>query len=188
MPFAGNVIPGNRMDPAALQILGFLPTARRSAGDRYTALGNNTYLIPAPYNEAQYDIKIDHQFTPSQRTMFRYSRWDIERKPDSHTPRQFVRHIQSGRHWSWRGPRNSFQYMLAHTWTVSPKAIADFRVGYTRYASIQAWLTGCQPLFDSCQTPFDPPRPGCQTISASIRHTGLSVIYVFRRVSGFGGG
>src|SRR4029077_7615686 len=52
-PFAGNVIPQNRMDPAALKIWSFVPTARRSAGDPLTALGNNTYLIPAPNNEVQ---------------------------------------------------------------------------------------------------------------------------------------
>ena len=159
-PFAGNVIPQACMDPAALKIWSFVPTQRRSAGDPFTALGNNTYLIPAPYNEAQGDIKVDHNLTANQRLMFRYSRWDITRDLTPTLPGSSFDNPNPADTGLWRGPRKSYQFMLADTWTVSPHAIFDFRVGYTRYESIQAWLTGCQPLFNSCQTPFNPSKAG----------------------------
>ena len=157
--FPGNVIPPSRIDPTAAKILSFIPSQRRSAGDLYTALGNNTYASPAPNNEDQWDLKVDHNLTTLQHLVARYSRWTINNAgiPNLPGPDPNSNPADSGLiplH------RKSYQGMLGYTWAVNPRSIVDIRAGFQRYDSSSTNLFACQPLFNSCKNPFDPTKAG----------------------------
>jgi len=159
-PFPSNRLPASRLDPAALKIWSFIPQQRRSAGDPFTALGNNTYQVSTPNDEAQWDLKVDHNFTSNHHLMARSSRWAIERNLPPTLPGSTLQTPNVADTGLWRGPRRSYQYVAGYTWTVSPTSIFDFRTGYTRYTNIQAWRSGCQSQFDSCTNPFNPTDAG----------------------------
>jgi hypothetical protein len=75
-PFPGNIIPEDRWDPAAANVLRDLIPAPNTAGTR-NALGQNinNYLInPAlTRQDNQFDVKVDHALSPSNRFFVRYS-------------------------------------------------------------------------------------------------------------------
>lgn len=158
-PFANNMIPVNRMDPTALKILSFIPNERRSAGDPFTALGNNTFSNPATNNEDQWDLKIDHNLTDKDHLVGRYSSWTIGTTgvPNLPGPDATSNPADSG---LIPLNRKSYQGMIGYTRTVSPKSILDLRVGYQRYISSSTNLFACQPLFNSCTQPFNPTQAG----------------------------
>jgi hypothetical protein len=159
-PFAGNRIPTARMDPTALKILTFLPKERRSAGDPFTALGNNTYANPATDRENQWDLKVDHNITDNQHLVGRYSSWTIGTDGVGTLPGSSDSNPNPADSGLIPLHRKSYQGMVGYTWTVNPKSILDVRVGYQRYASSSTNEFACQPLFDSCKNPFDPTQAG----------------------------
>ncbi len=61
-PFAGNIIPTNRLDPVAMKILGTIPKATTSG------LVNN-YTLQSPFHKVQDlpSVKIDHNLTATRR-------------------------------------------------------------------------------------------------------------------------
>ena len=158
--FAGNRIPVDRMDPTALKILSFIPNQRRSAGDPFTALGNNTYANPATDFENQWDLKIDHNFSENQHLIGRYSSWTINTNGVGTLPGSSDASPNPADSGLIPLHRKSYQGMLAYTWTVNPRSILDIRAGYQRYESSSTNEFACQPLFDSCKKPFDPTQAG----------------------------
>jgi hypothetical protein len=76
-PFAGNVIPSNRIDTVARNILAQLYPEPNTAGTRQASNGQtiNNYLIN-PIKERQdnqFDVKVDHTLTSANRFFTRYS-------------------------------------------------------------------------------------------------------------------
>jgi hypothetical protein len=76
LPFPGNIIPSNRFDPASVNVLRDLIPAPNTTGTK-NALGQtiNNYLIN-PNQERQdnqFDIKLDHALSSSNRFFVRYS-------------------------------------------------------------------------------------------------------------------
>ncbi len=75
-PFPGNIIPANRWDPASAAILAKLYPAANTGGSR-AASGQpiNNYLInpTVTREDDQFDVKLDHQFSPSNHAFVRYS-------------------------------------------------------------------------------------------------------------------
>lgn len=159
-PFAGNLIPRNRMDPTALKILSFIPRERRSAGDPFTALGNNTYSNPVRATERQWDLKIDHSFSPAHLLTGRLSWWNVDNRNTPTLPGVDYDNPNPADTGLYTVPRRSYQPMLAYTWTINPRTIFDIGGGYTRYEVSATHLYGCQPLFNSCKRPFDPTQVG----------------------------
>jgi hypothetical protein len=67
-PFAGNVIPANRLSPAALKLQSFYPAPlTNSVAANYGASGSNVT------NQYAVDIKVDHNFSDNDKLMGRYS-------------------------------------------------------------------------------------------------------------------
>jgi Carboxypeptidase regulatory-like domain/TonB dependent receptor len=62
MPFAGNIIPMNRMDPVAMKILSQLPLPNQNLN---SAVPGSNYFAPAQakQNNDQGHLRIDHKFT-----------------------------------------------------------------------------------------------------------------------------
>ena len=76
-PFAGNIIPDGRIDPVARAILKQLYPEPNTAGTRQSSSGQtiNNYLIN-PIKERQdnqFDVKVDHNLTATNRFFTRYS-------------------------------------------------------------------------------------------------------------------
>ncbi len=159
--FPGNVIPGSRIDPAAAKIVSFLPTARRSAGDPFTHLGNNTYLIPRPTRLNQYDLKFDHRFNDSNGMFFRYSWYHNDTTNQPTLPGSTYGAPNPADFGVMTQPVHSYQAVLGHTWTINPTTIFDWRGGYARLYFDQDWPGGCLP--SKCPTPFDPTNAGFPT-------------------------
>jgi hypothetical protein len=77
LPFPGNIIPDNRIDPVARAILSQLYPEPNTAGTRQSSSGQtiSNYLIN-PIKERQdnqFDIKVDHNLTSTNRFFTRYS-------------------------------------------------------------------------------------------------------------------
>ena len=68
MPFAGNRIPGTRLDPAALKVTGLLPAPTNSAATR-----NFIFNPTVEQRTDQFDARLDHNLGQSDRVFFKYS-------------------------------------------------------------------------------------------------------------------
>jgi hypothetical protein len=75
-PFSGNIIPADRFDPAARNVMQQLIPAPNTAGTR-SSTGQiiNNYLINPTLErqDNQFDLKVDHSLLPNNRLFVRYS-------------------------------------------------------------------------------------------------------------------
>lgn len=74
-PFAGNVIPSNRLDPVATKILNFYPTPNRPPSDPFTNSNNYIANLGANKDAVQMSGKGDHNFNVKNRLSVRYTAW-----------------------------------------------------------------------------------------------------------------
>ncbi|WP_157898936.1 TonB-dependent receptor [Luteitalea pratensis] len=75
-PFPGNVIPGNRFDPASAQVMQrYYPEPNTAGSISATGQQINNYLINPELtrNDDQFDVKVDHVLTQANRFFGRYS-------------------------------------------------------------------------------------------------------------------
>jgi len=137
-PFPGNVIPPSRIDPASANIMRELFPAANIAGSRNAATGQilNNYLINPILvrNDDQFDGKIDHNLTPSNRFFIRYSYQKTNRDLPA-----FLPHGDAGATFG-AGNGNIKAQGLAFndTHTFSPNVLNEFRFGWT---SIKFFMT-----------------------------------------------
>ena len=71
-PFAGNVIPANRIDPVSAQILKFWP-APNTAGAPFTGANNYVRTDSNNIQKNTFSARVDHNFTSNSRMFVRYS-------------------------------------------------------------------------------------------------------------------
>jgi len=69
-PFAGNLIPASRLDPAAVKVIGLLPDPTSSAANR-----NFAFNPTQRQTTDQFDVRVDQNVGSSDRLFFKYS-WD----------------------------------------------------------------------------------------------------------------
>ncbi len=72
MPFAGNIVPGNRIDPVARNVIKFLP-APNLAGVSALGVINYTRTDGNRVDKTTYSFRGDHNFTEKNRLFARYS-------------------------------------------------------------------------------------------------------------------
>jgi hypothetical protein len=75
-PFAGNVIPQNRIDPVAAKISTYFPNAT-SAGDPNTGLNNFFFTGPSLRGTNDFSGRVDHQLNSKTLLMGRFSRANL---------------------------------------------------------------------------------------------------------------
>ena len=70
-PFAGNIIPSNRINPISAKILALLPQPNLGGAGQLT----QNYFANSPFfrNTDQFDVKVDHNQTDKDRFSVRYS-------------------------------------------------------------------------------------------------------------------
>jgi hypothetical protein len=121
-PFPGNVIPANRLDPIARNILGYWPLPNQQG----TPDGRNNYAVPsAVAKETYYTLtgRADHSFSERHRVYGRFS-WDFweEEKDDLYG------NLSTG---IFLNRRNRVA-ALDDTYTLSTNLLFNARLGYTR--------------------------------------------------------
>ena len=136
-PFAGNVIPESRWDPAARNILQQLYPAPNTAGTRgATGQTISNYLINPTLErqDNQYDLKVDHTLTAANRFFIRHSYEKTHRKLPA-----TLEHGDAGNTFG-AGDGNVTAQGLAFndTHTFSPRWLNEFRFGWS---SVKFFMT-----------------------------------------------
>jgi hypothetical protein len=128
-PFAGNIIPANRINPAAAKILGFLPAPNEPFDE--TLLGNNYFaLLPAIKINDQVDSKIDYTITDKDRLSGRFSFG----KPRTFQAPEFGNAggpAQSA--FEGSGFQKTYSTGLNYNHTLTPTLLTELRVGVAHY-------------------------------------------------------
>jgi hypothetical protein len=124
-PFAGNIVPTNRIDPAAATLGGLLPAlTRNQQTTNYDAYGNTTY------NRDNWDFKVN--YNPNEKSMI-WGRYSLS-PMDIFAP--LILGPAGGDAFSGGNPGHAggrVQTSAAgFTYTLSPTFLVDANVGYTR--------------------------------------------------------
>jgi hypothetical protein len=129
-PFPGNIIPSTQFSPAGFNLLNAYPLPTTSGLIRNYARNRKESA-----NINQYDIKLDHNITGSNRIFGRYSKATNERIRDNNFPLGTSPNgldLPSG-----FGAGNEFgntrQVALGDTHVFSPTVVNDARAGYSRF-------------------------------------------------------
>ncbi len=127
LPFPNNRIPSDRFDPIATQLLALYPTPNRPG-----AANNYIRTDVEPDSQDQFDIRLDHHFSDSQRVFGRFSYLRDDDIPVAPLPSGSGA-ITSGviSQTATRG----YQTVVEDTWTLSPRTLNQARFGYTRRSS-----------------------------------------------------
>jgi len=119
-PFPGNVIPSSRFDPLGAKIVAMYPDPT------LPGTTNNFFFSPSNQDDTnQYDGRLDHNFNPSHRVFFRYSR----RALDSVDPGPLPLPADGG---TWSNiDVTARSYVGNWNAVLSPVMNNEFRMGYT---------------------------------------------------------
>ncbi len=176
-PFPGNVIPRNRWDPASANIMQQLypePNTAGTAGS--TGQPVNNYLITPNLErqDNQFDVKVDHRVSTSNRAFVRYSYQKTHRFLPATLP-----HGDSGTTFgAGDGNIKAQSVTFNDTHTFSPNLLNEFRFGWNSIKFLMTPLdygenlaqadghSGHQPQRDHLGDDPDElpehPQPGCE--------------------------
>jgi hypothetical protein len=151
-PFPGNVVPQDRWDPAAGNVLRDLIPAPNTAGTR-NALGQNinNYLInpKVARQDNQFDIKLDHALSASNRFFVRYSFQKTHRDQPATLP-----HGDAGTTFgAGDGNIKAQSFAFNDTHTFSPSWLNEVRVGYSYIEFLMTPIDYGQNLADQVGIP-----------------------------------
>lgn len=124
--FAGNVIPLSRFDAVAVNAMKYYPQPNTS-GNPITNQNNYTNSGPAGINIDQFDVRIDHNISNSQKFFARYSHRRNEDVPPIFFPKDLT--IAEGRVIQQDRVRGA---VADYTHTLSPTTVLSARLGFAR--------------------------------------------------------
>jgi hypothetical protein len=122
-PFPNNQIPSSLLHPGAVETLKLLP--QPNIGPPNAQAANYLYLAGQPFDSNQYDIRGDHQFSPSNTMFGRYSR-SLQNRVN---PGSFPGFIGG----TTNSINNSIHAIVDDTHVFSPNVVNEARVGYSRH-------------------------------------------------------
>ncbi|HXA64332.1 MAG TPA: carboxypeptidase regulatory-like domain-containing protein, partial [Bryobacteraceae bacterium] len=152
-PFPENQIPLNRIDPASLAVLKYLPTSTAASGIVF-------YSSPLHQNFNDVMGRLDHVFSDKDHASLRYD-WQLFTNKPVYTPTNILSYAD--------GSDIIAQNVLAQeTHVFSPSLLNEFRVGFLRDASIR----GPAPDVPSVRTfgvniPYQPPANDVQSVNVT---------------------
>ncbi len=132
-PFAGNIIPQNRLSPQALAILKLvpLPNSVDPGGtaylNNYIGGGSNTF------NSNNWDTRWDWFVSEKQSLFGRYSYQQFDQLAPGAFGTSAGGPALSGNRFSGSAEARNQSLAIGYTRTVSPTMVNDFRFGYMRY-------------------------------------------------------
>jgi hypothetical protein len=124
--FAGNVIPTNRMDPVALQVLNYFPLPNQ-AGNPVTGAQNYFATGTAELDVDNYDVRVDHQLSDRQKAFMRYSYRKTHSAPATFFPSDIA--IAEGRVNEQNLAHNA---VIDYNRTMSNTTVLSARLGFAR--------------------------------------------------------
>ena len=135
-PFPGNVIPPDRISPAARNILDLMPAPNIPG----VAFGQVNYELPSSEREKTtnaFNVKLNYNPTGNDQMSLRFS----FQRPEIFVPGTFGEIGGGGTGFAGSGYQNT--YSTAFTWThlLSPSLIMEWRAGYLKYHN-EALSTG----------------------------------------------
>ncbi|MEP7366424.1 MAG: TonB-dependent receptor, partial [Acidobacteriota bacterium] len=119
-PFAGNVIPGSRLNPVSLELLKSIPDAPQPGR---VADFNAAYFKPQIDNSEKYDLRVDHNFTQNDKIFAKTT----------------IAHLDQASRYEGQVPgamgaskKNQWNEVVSANYTriISPTTIAVFQVTY----------------------------------------------------------
>jgi hypothetical protein len=132
-PFAGNIIPLNRINPVSAAILGLIPGTNQNFN---IASPTNNYYAALPYRKTtgSYDIKIDDNLTDSDKLTGRFS----YSKPVIFQAPLFgeIGGDGPGGAFMGTGTQRTYSGGLNYDHVFSPTLLAEFRVGVSYYNNV----------------------------------------------------
>lgn len=133
LPFPGNIIPTNRIDPAAKVLENYWAHAN-SSGAPFTNVNNYTANASVGGNNDQYNARVDHNFSEKNRAFVRYTYWTNLNLPiDPYKTQTCVDRCTE--------TFNTNQGVIGDTHTFTPTLIGDFRLSYMRFSYDRTPLT-----------------------------------------------
>ena len=132
-PFAGNVIPQSQLNKSALAVVALLPEPNAGAVNAQSR--NFVRVAPHPFNNDQFDAKVDQRLGDKNSMFARFSRGSSA-LPD---PGNFDGFIGSGT----STINKSINSVLSDTHLFRPTVVNELRLGYTRHDSS---IYGTSPL------------------------------------------
>ena len=124
--FPGNIIPQNRMDPVALQVLKYFPMPNQP-GNPVTGAQNYFATGSAALNVDNYDGRVDHQISDNQKGFVRYSYRKTHSAPASFFPEDIA--IAEGR---VNEQNLAHNFVADYTRTMSNTTVLGARIGFAR--------------------------------------------------------
>ncbi|MGH9722838.1 MAG: TonB-dependent receptor domain-containing protein [Bryobacteraceae bacterium] len=157
-PFAGNLIPGARFNPVAVNAIKFYPEPNQ-AGIAFTQTSNFFNSGASRSSAYQNTSKIDHNFNDRQRLSVRYSR-----SADSSTPPNFWGEgnwmVSTGNEPTRNTTNNP---SVDYTHTFGPTTVMSLRWGLARQFGLRSFACGGKCDFSPStlgfQGPWDSPIP-----------------------------
>jgi hypothetical protein len=122
-PFAGNIIPANRLDPNAVKLLNLMPSPTQSG-----IVGNYTTNRGSTSDVNAFDIRVDQNFSASDQLFGRYS-WS--RSP-TFVPGPFTGYADGGSFAAGDQHVDTQGAALSYTHMFGPTLINEARVGFSR--------------------------------------------------------
>jgi len=147
LPFAGNIIPPDRISPIAREYLKYYPLPNQQ-GD---VQGRNNYLSGVTRDDDFYsfNLRLDHQLSPSHKVFGRYSR---------------NKRLEARGHWAGEvngvRPVGFYQFRvndaagLDYVWTMSPSSVLNVRASWGRFDEFDKRQS--QDTFDPASLGFSP--------------------------------
>jgi hypothetical protein len=135
-PFPGNIIPQNRFDPVARNILGYDPWVAPNQPGSFNSGGPVSNLLADEFAKVffdDYNLRIDHQFSPALKIYGSYTQNNQSgfQRPINIKETAGVFDGLQGNYAPFSGRNASVGY----TWVAKPSLINDSRVGYYRRRS-----------------------------------------------------
>ena len=125
-PFPGNMIPSDRINPVARNLLGYFPAPNQAA----LADFSQNFFVEQPWTYA-YNfqmVRVDHEWTSNQRTYGRFIR-NFRREERFN----FAGEIQDVEITRGATDRFNFNYAVGHTAMLSPTTVFDLKGSWLRF-------------------------------------------------------
>jgi Carboxypeptidase regulatory-like domain len=171
--FPNNIIPADRFDPIAYQLVNAYPLPQTSA------IVNNIVTYPLKKSDDNRgDARVDYEITPTQTFFARYSIDDTQIQ----MPNTF-NDVIGGSEGAFSGPEadRGQQGVLAYNKIITPHVVGEYRFGFNRFTSFLLPSPLTSPIF--AEIPGRTPMPGYQPPGAPIEGPVAPII----SPSGFGG-
>ncbi|MBY0373458.1 MAG: carboxypeptidase regulatory-like domain-containing protein, partial [Bryobacteraceae bacterium] len=124
-PFAGNIIPGNRLSPVGLAIARTFPTPNGTAA--FHGDNNMSYDAKLPSVADQKTLKVDHRFFDAWQVNLSYLRYNSLEPGETWFPNTPSSPQQ------WRLDRKVDSTQINNTITVTPTTVLAIRYGFNRF-------------------------------------------------------